>query len=168
MTLFIPSPPGAPPEAQPTPFAISTLRYADGRYLAEMPEPPHAGDYRVEFEATLEGKLLSDETHYVIEATEVELLNRLANFQVLADLARPGAKKGMATFHKSGGEGGGQIYRLDSFGELLDQFKASEYLIRREKPQSTDLGDAYRWPLLILAILLLTAEWVIRKLKNLV
>jgi len=145
---------GGAPERKPV--SLGAAGYRDDHYELELPAPTRDGSYRLLFEATLDGKPVQAETHFLVESTDVELSRPLANFDLLRGIAADGKSPDS------------RFYTLDQLGELLDGFKASDYLVRREEVLPTELGDRYRWPLLALVFSSLMIEWVYRKRKNLV
>ncbi|MBS3820752.1 MAG: hypothetical protein KGY81_03210 [Phycisphaerae bacterium] len=65
-------------------------------------------------------------------------------------------------------ETGGRFLAIEDFGDLLDPLANVARPGRRQEHNSRDLLAPLRWPLVLLAIGLLAAEWTLRKRKNLV
>ncbi len=154
LTEFMPPVGAAAPQTQS--IALGSAAYRDDRYEVELPPPSRDGSYRLLLQATLNGQSVQAETSFLVESTDLELSRPLANFDLLRAIASAGKTPSS------------RFYALDEFGDLLDSFRATDYLIRREELRTTELGDRFRWPLLALGFSTLLLEWVLRKRRNLV
>ncbi|MCG3181736.1 MAG: hypothetical protein BIFFINMI_04136 [Phycisphaerae bacterium] len=172
LTEWVPADSGSP-NAEPQPLKPMKLAgfysAANKRYEIKLPPPSREGSYRLLFEATMpDGKKSSAEANFIVASINLELENPLADFELLRQMAQPGADKGRKTFAGIDPKTGPAIYTANSLGKLLDQFKSSDYLVKREQLETTELGDRNRWPILVLFIAVIATEWVIRKRRNLV
>jgi uncharacterized membrane protein len=139
-----------PPDGQATPLDLPR----DGElWRATLPPPGQPGLYKLSIAATVEGESLTGEYQFQVVRRDREAADVLANGRLLRRIAS---------------ETGGRFLAVEDFGELLDPLADVARPGRRRVHDSRDLLAPLRWPLVLLAIGLLTAEWVLRKRKNLV
>jgi len=133
---------------------LSFLRRAD-EYEAR-PDIRREGEYRIEVEATLDGIPVEPaQTAVVVESPDIEMQEATANF----DLLRQMVGRTQAC--------GGAFVTAEHAGRLFEQILATPHTVRRDLSYTTNLTDAARWPLLVMAAGALLAEWVLRKRRGL-
>lgn len=136
------------PAGQPTKVALTPGRES----WSGVFNPVGPGRYRVRLEVTAAGQSVGDAlTEFEVEQRDREADDALANIELLRQLAAV-----------AGGTGG-QYYDLADLSRLLQQLESRDYRRERKEISSTDFFDELRWPILLLVVLALAAEWTIRK-----
>jgi Putative glutamine amidotransferase len=140
-----------------------TLRSADGeeRALAleargtsfvATPGPLEPGVYALELSANVEGTPISDEHRFEVIRREVESQDTIADFGLLRRMAAAG---------------GGTFLPVSRLGELLEQVHVAGAPRTRITTREEAVSDALRWPILLMALGALCAEWALRKRQGL-
>ncbi|MGA2258321.1 MAG: hypothetical protein ABSG53_26960, partial [Thermoguttaceae bacterium] len=115
-------------------------------------ERPLPGDYTIEVTATQQGKLLgSARTRFIVSQQDLELDNASADIDSMKGVAK---------------SSGGEVVEPERLPKwLAELMKKTDYLnVKQETKKS--LWD--QWPLFFSLVLLLTAEWYLRKRWGLV
>jgi hypothetical protein len=110
------------------------------------------GDYTIEVTATRRGELLgSARTRFIVSQQDLELDNASADLDSMKGVAKAS---------------GGEVIEPERLPKwLAELMKKTDYLDVKQETKKT-LWD--QWPLFITVVLLLTAEWFLRKRWGLV
>lgn len=136
----------------PAPVPVRTEGEIRTARLAALP----AGEYTLRLEAQLSGKDLAAEHRFDVIERDLEASDVVANLPLLRSI-------GEATAGASGG------YRpLAELDAVLEQFLTGRAMQYREELRVDRLVDRRRWPLLLVLLAVLIAEWALRKRAGLV
>ncbi len=127
-----------------------------GKYEGEIkPEQLKAGTYRIwideKYTSTDETKKESVSTHFSVIEVDAESANRTASAEFLTWLAATGRT--------------GRVRTLDELGTVPGDFE-SPRVIKQVAPVPTAIWAA--WITLFIALIVLCAEWIVRKLRRLI
>ena len=127
-----------------------------GKYEGEIkPDQLEAGTYRIwiEKQYTSTGETQKDEvaTHFAVIEVDAESADRTASGEFLTWLATTGKTERVRT--------------LDELGTVINDFESPK-VINQVAPVPTPIWAA--WITLLLALIILCAEWIIRKLRRLI
>lgn len=138
------------PDGQTSPIRL----HRNGPLLeGTLPPPNQPGVYRLQMTATAEGEELSGEYQFEVRRRDLEATAVLANDKLLTRLAR---------------DTGGRAVTLEQLPVLLGTLAETIRPQPQQVHTSRDLLAPLRWPIILTAIALLCAEWVLRKKRNLV
>lgn len=116
-----------------------------------------AGEHRIRLDVRSGGAVIgSAETRFLVEDRDVEMIEQLANLDLLRRIAAVSA-----------GTGGG-FTTLGGLPDLLEKIRADHVVAPRYETRSLDVSDVLGWPLLVAMVMLLSMEWMIRKRAGLV
>jgi len=127
-----------------------------GKYEGEIkPDQLEAGTYRIWIDekhtSTDETKKESVATHFAVIEVDAESADRTASDEFLTWLAATGRT--------------GRVRTLDELGTVLGDFESPK-VIKQVAPVPTAIWAA--WITLFIALIILCAEWIVRKLRRLV
>lgn len=120
----------------------------NGRYVADLGVRP-PGTYTFSAEATREGGVLGDDA------------GSFSVGQLAAEYRQPGADPGL--MRQVATRSGGSVVGLDTLGSFVGGLRQSGVLADRPLVREDETQLLTLWPLLALAVALLTVEWVWRK-----
>ena len=160
LKLFRPGAATKPDSDPPDPADVIDMasHFRGDLFQIDLPRPPtQGGEHTLVFEGEVDGRPVRAEAHFLVETIDLELAPPgLANYEFLRQLA---------SITKSAG---GQFYTINELDKLLERFKSAEYLDTYDVENTRDLGKESRWWLLAALVVLLLAEWIIRKRSSLV
>jgi len=139
-----------PQQSKPVP--IASQKNAEGA-IAEFVSPAVPGDYWVTARATVEGKSagIPTTTRFIVEARDPELDNPAADPDLMAEIAELT---------------GASVVPPEKLGAFLDDLLKSGISTELTRNRLVNLWD--NWPLMLVFVGLMTAEWFIRKRNGLV
>lgn len=117
---------------------------------------PGDGAYEVVVRAEVDGKALdATRASFTVESPDVEMQEATANFELLRQMAG-----------RTGGAGG-TFVTADNAKGLLERILATPHAVRRTTASTQNLLDRARWPILLIVVGVLVAEWFVRKRRGL-
>lgn len=130
--------------------ALSFVR--QGGAFEARPTVTRAGEYQIEVRATADDVALEPaRTAMVVESPDIEMVEAMANFELLRRMA---ARTGAA---------GGAFATAEHADTVLERILAGQHTVRRRVSQSENLADRARRPLLLFIVGTIVVEWVWRK-----
>ncbi|MBI5722519.1 MAG: hypothetical protein HZA50_01065 [Planctomycetes bacterium] len=138
------------PDGKQTPLA---LRQEDRMCAGTPPSPQSPGVYKLQIAAQVEGAAQSAEYQFEVVRRDLEAMDALANFDLLSQTAKAG---------------GGRFVPLAELPELLDDLERISEPKERAVVNRREVWQHLGWPILIIILCLLAAEWMLRKRKSLV
>lgn len=127
-----------------------------GEHYEARPTVEKDGDYQIEVRATVDGVAAEPaQTAITIESPDIEMQEATANFELLRQMAA-----------RTEGAGG-SFATAENAASLLERILAMEHTVRRRVTKTTNLTDHLRWPVFLLVVGVLAAEWFLRKRRGL-
>lgn len=124
----------------------------NGRYRLELESMPE-GMYRFRAVARKGDRTIGEQSgEFAVARSNVEFINTTRNDRLLRQLAE---------------QSGGRFFTHDSLDGFWDTFRERGLLEQQEKVNTTLFYPYRHWGWFVLVILLLTAEWILRKLVSL-
>ena len=138
------------PDGKKTPLVLRTDKTM---WLTTLSGIKQSGEYILNIETSVGGKVITDEHHFEIIDRDLERLDVLADFELL---------KRVAVNSK------GRFCRLKEMPDLLRDLQVSSEPVLTEEDKYDKLSERLRWPIIVALIVLLCLEWSFRKRKGLV
>ena len=137
------------PDAKPTP---AVMIHKEEQMAGSFRETQLPGDYAIEVTATRQGELLGTaRTRFIVLQQDLELDNASSDLDAMKGLAK---------------SSGGEVIEPERLSKwLAELLKKTDYLDVKQETKKT-LWD--QWSLFLCVVLLLTAEWYLRKRWGLV
>ncbi len=135
-------------DADSTRYPFRMEAVGNGRYRLETLTLPEGLYFYQAIATRTDRELGRDQGHFSIGLSTVEFQTPWADHNLLRQLAR---------------RTGGQMLTLQTLPTLAEQLRAAGLLQPTETIQLADWRPRTQWPFLAVLILLLTAEWVLRK-----
>jgi hypothetical protein len=129
-----------------------------GMFQVDLGKMPSGGTYRIELDSPVAKQVFAGKLNAPITAE----FNVRSPEQISIELQEPAADRRELT--RLAGLGNGAMLEIDANDKVIDYFAAGTE--RYIEPHSVRLWDT--WPLLLLMVALVTAEWIVRKKGGLV
>lgn len=130
-----------------------TIDRKNRRFTASLPPPGTPGTYTIDAAADINGKPMKAKQVFVLQYRNLESRDVLADFDLLRNMADIGR---------------GRFVPLAQLEELLHELDSRTEPNVKKIYATEDLLAGWRWPLIIFIIVLLCAEWTLRKRWGLV
>ena len=132
-----------------SPIQLTLEPISNGRYFAKLPQGLAAGDYTYGGEAKADGKSLgSDGGRFNVGDYSPEFAEPRMRSDILRSLAE---------------RTGGKFYTPETAANLIKDIDASSNFHAKKLEEKKDYEGRNIWQLLILAVMLFSTEWFIRK-----
>lgn len=138
------------PDKKPQPLQ---LRRAGIMRTGQAPTPKDPGVYTLKITGKVNRKVLTAEHKFEVLRHDLEKKQVLANLDLLKQMARAG---------------NGKYVPLAQVRNLLNELRIATRPKTREVIHHEDLTARFRWPIVAAIIIILCAEWSLRKRKGLV